>query len=81
MTPDLRLFLVTADRTHIDDFDSAVVYATSPTDAIAVAHAEIARGEASTAAGGWEPPAPGAVLSAVEVPAVRGPVLGHPKPC
>ncbi len=85
---DLRLFLVKADRTHIDDFDSAVVWAFSPDDAVAVVLATIAEAEAAYAnrtvlpfAGVWESLYDGATLTATEIPAVRGPVLGHATPC
>lgn len=86
--PDLRLFLVKADKTHIHDFDAAVVYATSPEDAIAVTTATIekfeadyANGRVTPVEGMWETLYRGAILTATEVPAVRGPILGHATPC
>lgn len=78
---DLKLYLVKADKTDFHDFETAVVYATSPDDAIAITLAEIDRTELPMAEGRWEPPADGATLSAVEVPAVRGPILGHATNC
>jgi hypothetical protein len=86
--PDIRLYLVKADLTHIHDFDVAAVYATSPEDAVAVTEATIAQYEADYASGvvspvegTWETLYVGATLTATEVPAVRGPVLGHATPC
>ncbi len=84
---DVRLYLVTADQSHFDDFDAAVVYATDPDDAIAIVLAEIEASVANRppvippAVGVWEPPHDDATLTAVEVPALRGPVLGHAHPC
>ncbi len=85
---DLRLYLVKANLTHIHDFDAAVVYATSPEDAIAVTEATIAQYEADYASGVvspvegmWETLYRGATLTATEVPTSRGPVLGHATPC
>ncbi len=77
----MKLYLVKANQTDYDDFDCAVVYATSPADALAVVQAELVKGVYSTAPGRWEPPMDGAELSAVELPVVRGAVLGHAKPC
>lgn len=85
--PDVKLYLVMADRTDYGDFEYAVVYADSPADAISVVLAEIDVSVANKppvippALGQWEPPVDGATLTAVEVPLVRGPVLGHAKPC
>ncbi len=84
---DLRLYLVKADRTHIDDFDAAVVWAFSPDDAVAITLATIRQHDVAASGGGppvagvWESLYDGATLTATEVPAVRGPVLGHATPC
>lgn len=84
----VRLYLVKADLTHVHNFDTAVVYAADPADAVAIVVATIDRSEADYANGVvppveglWEPLYRGAALSATEVPVERGPVLGHFTPC
>jgi len=78
---DLTLYLVTASAASYDDFESAVVYAHSPEDAVHVTQAEIVRPLGQQAPGIWEPPADGSTLTATPVPTVYGAVLGTIKPC
>ncbi len=81
---DVRLYLVSADKADYDDFQHAVVWATDPLDALAVAAEQIKKYDEqahSAVPGTWDPPAQGATLTAVEVPKARGPVLGHARPC
>jgi hypothetical protein len=77
----LRLYMVYATSTDWDTFHSAVVYAHNHDDAVAIVQAEIDKPGLGQAAGRWEPVEDGATLIAHEVPAVRGPVLGHNKAC
>jgi hypothetical protein len=78
---ELTLYLVTADTAGIDDFECAVVYATSAEDAVRLTQAEIARPPRQRAPGAWEPTERGATLTAVPVPIKYGAVLGHSVPC